>query len=393
MAAVHISNWESSYFENARAQFAAYFLRFVQTENDQTLLEMEYPNLIEAVSYYRNMGDHRNLILLRDKLHPFMDLRGHWTDSITLFTWVIDSASAMNDWANFARFTHDKADILNQSGEFKEAEALYKESERIYSDIDKPEMALRSRHMRSMVVRARGDLEQAEKLCESVIADAEKQRLFQWLAHPYYVRALIARDKGSYDQAKYWIEEGLQKLSGTEERTEIAQYYHFLGELAFLQMDYENAVSFLQTSLKISEEIGILRRIAATKRMLGDVDRLQHEYENAQDYYLDALTIVQELGDRPQICRTLLSLGQLEYERNSNVAAINYLKQAKSSYQMLGDARGVVATCFLLLRVYLHRGNWLFAANELADGFVAGFRGGLISYPIIIGALKRWRKW
>ena len=64
-------------------------------------------------------------------------------------------------------------------------------------------MALRSRHMRSMVVRARGHLEQAENLCKSVIANAEQLELFQWLAHPYYVRALIARDRGKYDRAEH----------------------------------------------------------------------------------------------------------------------------------------------------------------------------------------------
>jgi hypothetical protein len=107
MATVDASNWESSFFESARAQFAAYYLKFAQTVNDQTLLEMEYPNLIEIASYFRNKSDHHNLILLHDHLHPFMDLRGHWRDSIALLTWTIDAAVAMNDLENLARFTHD----------------------------------------------------------------------------------------------------------------------------------------------------------------------------------------------------------------------------------------------------------------------------------------------
>jgi tetratricopeptide (TPR) repeat protein len=219
MMTIDVLEWESSFFERAREQFAAYFLRLAQTTKDQTLLETEYPNFIMAATYFWNTSNHAKLILLRDKLYAFMDLRGHWGDSINFLNWAIDAASEMNDWKNVARFTHDKADILNQSGAFEEAESLYKKSERMYWDMNNAEMALRSRHMRSMVVRARGNLEQAEDLCESVIADAEQLGLFQWLAHPYYVRALIARDRGQYSQAEHWIQQSLQKLSETAEQT------------------------------------------------------------------------------------------------------------------------------------------------------------------------------
>ena len=92
MNSIETSGWESSFFENASEQFSAYFLDFAQTISDHTLLEMEYPNLIVTASYFRNSGRYRNLILLRDKLHTFMDLRGHWSDSIALLTWTADPA-------------------------------------------------------------------------------------------------------------------------------------------------------------------------------------------------------------------------------------------------------------------------------------------------------------
>jgi hypothetical protein len=102
---------------------------------------------------------------------------------------------------------------------------------------------------------------------------------------------------------------------------------------------------------------------------------------------------VDDLGDRPQIGRSLLSLGQLEYARNASASAVDYLKQAKHLYRSLGDPRGIVATCFMLSRIYIRKPNWLLAANELVDGFMAGFSGGLTSYQIIIGAIRRWGKW
>ena len=163
--------------------------------------------------------------------------------------------------------------------------------------------------------------------------------------------------------------------------------------MAFLQQDYDNAQTFLNNSLKRSEEVGILRRIAATKRLLGDVARSRLEHEAASGYYQDALQLLQRLGDRPQICRTLVSLGQLELAKGSWDVALSFFVQAKQSYRNLNDPRGIVATCFFLMRLYFRRRNFIWAANELADGVETGLKGGLVSWVVIVGALKRWGKW
>lgn len=385
--------WELQYFQSSQEQFANYYLHYAQSTSAFDDLEIEYLNLRETAAYLRTIQNHNLLIDLHEKLHNFMDLRGHWADSLTILDWAIDAAGELNDRTALARFTHDKADILNQGGNFKEAETLYIKSEQIYIEISNIEMALRSRHMRSMVVRAQGHLESAEQISESVIHDAEKQGLIAWLAHPYYVRALIARDKGLYDQARHWIEQSIPKLTHPEDRVMVAQCNHFLGELAFLQRDYDEAQKFLKISLQISEEVGILRRIAATKRLLGDVARAKQDYAASLSYYQDALHVLDDLGDRPQISRTLFSLGQLAFAEMLWEEAVSCFVRAKHSYQNLNDPRGIVAACFFLMRLYFRQGHWVLAVNEMIDGIIAGLKGRLVSPAVIVGALKRWGKW
>ena len=385
--------WELQYFQSSQEQFANYYLQYAQNTPAFDELEIEYLNLRETAAYLRTIQNHNLIIGLHEKLHTFMDLRGHWVDSLTFLDWAIDAAAELNDRTALARFTHDKADILNQGGNFKEAEALYIKSERIYIELSNIEMALRSRHMRSMVARAQGHLEAAEQLSESVIQDAEKQGLIAWLAHPYYVRALIARDKGIYDQARHWIEQSIPKLIRSEDKVMVAQCNHFLGELAFLQRDYDEAQKFLQISLQLSEEVGILRRIAATKRLSGDVARAKQDYSASLSYYQDALHMLEKLGDRPQISRTLFSLGQLAFAERLWGEAVSYFARAKHSYQNLNDPRGIVAACFFLMQLYFRQGHWLWAVNEMIDGIIAGLKGRLVSLSVIVGALKRWEKW
>lgn len=385
--------WEVQYFQSSQENFAKYYLHYAHNTSDFDELENEYMNLWEAAVYLRTIQNRNLLIDLHEKLHTFMDLRGHWTDSLTILDWAIEGATELDDRTAVARFSHDKADILNQRGNFKEAEKYYIKSEQIYADLSNTEMALRSQHMRSMVVRAQGYLEAAEQLSEAVIRDAEKQGLFAWLAHPYYVRALIARDKGLYDQARHWIEQSIPKLTSPDDKVMVAQCYHFLGELAFLQQKYEDAQEFLKISLQRSEEVGILRRISATKRLLGDVARAKQDYAISLSYYLDALQVLEDLGDRPQISRTLFSLGQLAFAQRIWSDAISYFVRAKQSYRNLNDPRGIVAACFFLMRLYFRQGHWQWAVNEMIDGVLSGLRGRLVSPAIITGALKRWGKW
>jgi hypothetical protein len=55
-------------------------------------------------------------------------------------------------------------------------------------------MAMKSRHMRSLAVRAQRRLNEARQLCESTICESLKLGQHRWLAHPFYVLALLARD-------------------------------------------------------------------------------------------------------------------------------------------------------------------------------------------------------
>jgi len=386
-------DWAQPFFESSRSQFADYFLRFVQGSVDFSELESEYPNLMETASFLNDIKDYDRLVRLHEKIQPFLDLQGHWQDSLALLDWAIESAAKLGDQITVARFTHDKADILNQGGSFREARDLYQKSEDTYLDLSNLEMALRSRHMRSMVVRAMGHLREAQKINESVVFEAEKQGLHAWLAHPYYVRALIDRDLGKYDQARDWIERSLPKLEQSADGAMIAQCFHFLGELALLEGDHEGAQVLLETSLKQSEQVGILRRVAATKRLLGDVARSRRDYTAAYDYYQSSLRMLLELGDHPQISRVFFSMAQLEYEQKNWDQASSLFIQAKQSYRYLNDPRGIVGASFFLMRIFTGRGKLTLAANEFFDCLIEGYKGGLFSWQIALGAVKRWGKW
>ena len=117
------------------------------------------------------------VIAVRDVLRPHLDAHGFLADSITLDDWAIAAAQAQGEMTSVARFMHDKADTLNQRGEYFAAEQLYRESETRYLALGQPAIALRSRHMRALVIRAQGRMAEAEELCQTTISDARREGL------------------------------------------------------------------------------------------------------------------------------------------------------------------------------------------------------------------------
>ncbi|MCL4298985.1 MAG: tetratricopeptide repeat protein [Anaerolineae bacterium] len=345
-----------AFFQQASAIAASYRLSFVQQESHhRQALEQELPNLWQAARQSYEQQAWEQIMAFRDALQPFLDLRGHWIQSLRLNEWAIEAAQAVGDQLSVARWTHDRADILHQQGDYTEAEKLYRASEEAYRALGKKDLALQSRHMRSLVVRAEGRLAEANSLCESTIGGARALGLDRWLAHPLYVRGLLAWDNGDFRQARQAVEKGLSLLVDTEEVAMIAQCRHFLGELALLQGNLAEARFQLENSLQLSERAGILRRVAATQRLLGDLERLEGNHEKAGKLYHKALETATHVGDRPQKARLLISQAQLMAGLGQTQPAVDLMIGAISTYEEIGDARGFITGSLLLVQLYLQQ--------------------------------------
>src|SRR5712692_4235704 len=219
-----------------------------QHMHDYEFLEQDLETIWQAIERCHQQKDWEELTAFREALQPFLDLRGFWTYSLTLNKWANEAAEALGNIVNQARWIHDRADILNQQGHYKEAERFYLQSEELYQSRGLHEWALKSRHMRSMVVRAQGRTAEAQHLCQTTVDEARQLGLDQWLAHPLYVLALFARDQGNVQQAEALMEESRTRLEGTGEDAMIAQCLNFLAQTSLQQRKLAKARIHLETS-------------------------------------------------------------------------------------------------------------------------------------------------
>ena len=383
-----------TFFKETGRHFANYFLRYaVDHRNDGSRIEAEYANLLTAARYCRDTDNYSDLLVLREVLQPHLDLHGHWNASLMLNEWAIAAAQMCGDRISVVRFTHDRADILHQCGEYRQAEQLYRSSEEAYLVLGENGMALRSRHMCALVVRAQGRLGEAAQLCDTTIADAQRLGLNHWLPHPLYVRALLARDCGDIRRARQCIEESLSHLAGSDELVMIGQCRHFLGELALRQGRFDEARSQLKKSLELSQQVGILRRVVATQRLLGDLARDEGQYDEADNLYHGAFGTAIRLGDQPQMARLLLSQARLAVIQERRQEAIDMLRSARITYQRIGDPRGVVMTSLLLARWYLKQGQFGRAVLVGATALKTVRLTSLLQPRTLLGAIRQRGDW
>ncbi len=380
-----------TFFHQALEKAIAYRLSFACRERQNYhLLEREMPNLWEAIrqSYQRQAWE--QVTAFRDALQPFLDLRGYWAQSLTLNEWACEAAQALGDAVNAVRWTHERADILHQRGDYHEADQLYQACEEAYRALGEIALALKSRHKRSLVVRAQGQLAEAEHLCRTTINEARDLGLDHWVAHPLYMLALLMRDQGDLQKAEQCIAESFRLVDPNDIEL-IAHDYHFLGELAFLRGELAQARMHLEKSLQMSRQMGIMRRIAATQRLLGDVARAEGCFEEAEHIYNEALEIATQLGDRPVLARLLLSKAKLLMRRKQAQDATSLLRGALSIYKEIGDARSVGGISLLMLWLLLQQGHWLQAPRVGLAAFKVVLSSGLLLR--VLFNLRRLRTW
>ncbi len=380
-----------AFFEQALEAATVYRLACAQKEmRNYQFLEREFDLLWSVAQRCYEQRDWERLMAFREALQPFLDLRGFWEHSLFLNQWAEKAARARGNALDEARLRHDRADMLNQLGRYREAEQLYLASETLYRQLGQDEQALKSRHMRSMVMRAQGRTREAQRLCQSVVTEARALQVGSWLAHPLYVLALFARDQGNSSQAAILIEESISLLSGSQEDTMVGQCYTFLGELALRQKDIARARKNLEMGLQLVQKTGNLRLIVNAQRLLGDVAMAEGHATEAATIYDELLSIFEtkHLGDKLVLGKTLTSRAQLMKVTNRLQEAAQMLEAALALFDELGNVNRTVDASLLLIRIYLRQGRFLQAGKRFLSTAKVASSSSLIHPRTIIGWLR-----
>jgi tetratricopeptide (TPR) repeat protein len=380
------------FFHQSPTKAATYRLALArQAAQDRHGSEQDMPNIWLAVQECYRRKEWLLLISFREILQPFLDNRGDWEHCLDLLSWVYTAATEIGDVSMAARCLHDQADMLNQQGRYHDAEERYLAAERAYQVAGAVDTEIKSRHMRSMVIRAQGQLNKAAALNASVIAEAQTLGLGRWLAHPFYVHGLLARDHNDLAEARRSVTQSLTFLEATDEIAMIAQCHHFLGEISLLEDNLEIARTELEVALRLSQQVGIMRRIAATQRLLGDLALMEGRDNDAECIYREALDRAGSIGDQPQIARILLAQSYVLARHGQTIQIGEVLRGAQAIYEQIGDRRGVTVALALRARQELRQKHIGQALALVLRALSAAGRANLLRPHLLLGMWRRRR--
>lgn len=387
---VNLSRLKNFYEQASKIAVGHRLLLLQQYTRNYEVLEQELGTIWQAVEECYRQKDWRELTAFREALQPFLDLRGFWNYSLTLNKWSNEAAEALADSVNQARWIHDRADILNQQGHYKEAERLYMQSEEIYQSQGLQEWALKSRHMRSMVVRAQGRTAEAQYLCQTTVDEARQLGLDRWLAHPLYVLALFARDRGNVQQAEALMAESLARLEGSGEDAMIAQCHNFLAETALQQRKLAQTRIHLDTSLALVQKVGIKRLEMTTRRLLGDLAAVEGRSEEAERIYRESLIKfdAEELDDAAGKAQMLFSRARLMIHMHKLEDAAPMLEASLALFKGVGNTRRRAGVSLWLITVYVRQYHWRQALLLVPPTLRAAWSSGLLSPRRLLAALR-----
>jgi predicted ATPase/DNA-binding XRE family transcriptional regulator len=266
-------------------------------------LELDHPNLREALAYGLERGEADLAMRLASSLWRFWWTRGHALEGRR---WL---ERALNEGVGGSTSARGRALLALGSLEF----------------------------YMSAVQRAEEHLTEGLSLARSAGDDACVAACCRGLGH-------VASHRGEYAEAHGYYEQSLQIERRLGNEAEIAYVLTNLGGLARNRGEAVEAAALLSESLALSRRLGDREVTARAPHHLGMVAYDQGDLATAGSLYEQDLAIERELGHRQNIAVSLLCLCDVAIEQGDHKGAARLAMEALGSLRESRDAR-LIAYC------------------------------------------------
>ncbi len=365
-------------------RFIQYFEIFARTHTEPTInnlnhLEEEKVNFFTAIDLAFELENWKSAFSISQNLAEFLDIRGHWADSISNSTKLLNLAKELNDLNFESCFINslgvvyvnqgetNKAEICfnealkidrklgNQSniatslgnlaiaaidqGEIEKAEQLYNESLEIYRKLgDQLEIARTLNNIGSLAIN-KGEIEEANQLYNESLEIKRKLGDQSGIAVSLHGLASLASDKGEIEKAEQLYNESLEIYKKLGDKSGIAFLLNSIGELYFLKGEIDDSENYCRESLEICEKLEHAEATNENKRLLGQIFQSRGDLATAENYYRESLDGSRKIGYQWQIALTLKEFASLAEAKGEKKTAIEYLDEALEIFEKIGSPK------------------------------------------------------
>ncbi len=224
---------------------------------------------------------------------------------------------------------------LAERGVFDEGAAHGREALRIAEALDHPLSLVDARLGLAYVSSVRGDLSEAGRLLEPVVAQCHDWSIMYFAPLAMASLGYVYVWSGRIVEGVFWLQQAL-----TAHEAARIGYLHSmsvvqLGEAYLLASQVENARASGDRALMLARERGERGHEAWARRLLGDVASHQSTLDvaTAAAHFGAAMTLAAELGMRPLVAHCHLGLGKLYRRTGKRQEAEQHISTATTMYR------------------------------------------------------------
>jgi tetratricopeptide (TPR) repeat protein len=280
-------------------------------ENDPhhfDLLELEISNLLGAIRWaIANDKNEEAVKLVKIIARPvsgLLGVRGYWSELVDVGKLGLQAAEKCNDLRAVAQIAQYIAIVHQRQDSYREAQAYYQRSLKIYQDIK-----------------------------DDINVAVAKHNL-----------GILSLEMCHYPEAQQLFDESQKLYRGAGDQIGISRSLHELGRLAFIQGDFLTAKQLFGQSLVIKESMPDKpdrRGMASALFQLGEIAREQGDWPEAQGLYARSQQIYSERKDSSGLAAIAESLARIYREQGNFAEAQRLFGEAGITFDKLADQSGI----------------------------------------------------
>ncbi len=269
------------------------------------------------------------------KVEDYLDLKGYWTDRVTVVQAGLDAARSAGNRYDESAFLNDLGNAYAALGEPRRAIELYEQALVILREIGDRRGEGNALGSLGLAYAALGETRRAIELYEQALVIAREigDRRGEGADLGNLGRALA--DAGDADLAIVRCRQSLAITQETGNRTGEGEALNDLGYAYHAATNYPQAAQLHRQAIAVLEETGALEPLSLALTDLAETQLMCSEFDDAAELAQRAVQMAEEHGYRLRLAAALWAQARAQDGLSNRIQAVNLAQQALDIYAAL----------------------------------------------------------
>lgn len=281
-----------------------------------------------------NIKKHSETILKKAEI---LQLTGEWKEAEELFLKSIEYSERIDDKKLIRESNHLYANQCFRKGDYKEAMDRYNKALEIAKELEDYYGISSTIGNIGIVNKALGKYTDAISCLNEQLKIAQEHNFKDRISSAFGNLGIIYKERGDYDKAMENYHKKLKIVEELGDKKEISIVVGNMGIIYLEKGDLDKAMEAYQKKLEISKELGNKRGIALVVGNMGNVYFTKGDYDNALKYYNEQIEISEELGYMEGVALATGNMGQIYIQKQEYEKAISCYKKSLDINMRIGN--------------------------------------------------------